>query len=137
MQALIPYWMRSQGEVYTWRSAVPVMCFNFVHMHHIDRVIRQYGGEQPIPRSPVDVTRHRRTPKVLVTVHDGDLHGTQQYYEWYVRVARSGRFLSRAWDLSDARWNLAPPDIPPTAMQLRNELVMPDDALAPRRRGGQ
>ncbi|MED6164175.1 hypothetical protein PIB30_087141 [Stylosanthes scabra] len=57
-QALIPDWMRSQPEVYTWRSAVPVVCFNFVHMHRIDRVIRQYGGEQPVPRLPVDVTRH-------------------------------------------------------------------------------
>ncbi|MED6194372.1 hypothetical protein PIB30_027882 [Stylosanthes scabra] len=57
MQALIPDWMRSRGEIYTWRSAVPVMCFNFVHMHYIDRVIRQYGGEQPIPRASVDVTR--------------------------------------------------------------------------------
>ncbi|MED6167637.1 hypothetical protein PIB30_004861 [Stylosanthes scabra] len=96
MHALIPDWMRSQPEVYTWRSAVPVVCFNYVHMHHIDRVIRQYGGEQPIPRLPVDVTRHmssigrgdnvwwptrlhtwydgwrrRRAPKVLVTVHHG------------------------------------------------------------------
>ncbi|MED6166932.1 hypothetical protein PIB30_114241, partial [Stylosanthes scabra] len=50
MQALIPDWMRAQPEVHTWRSAVPVVCFNFVHMHHIDRVIRQYGGEQPVPR---------------------------------------------------------------------------------------
>ncbi|MED6199067.1 hypothetical protein PIB30_072460 [Stylosanthes scabra] len=101
MRALIPDWMRSQGEVYTWRSAVPVVCFNYVHMHHVDRVIRQYGGEQPIPRSPVDMTRfmfatgrgddvwwlerlqewydgwrHQRTPEVMVTVHDGDLRGT-------------------------------------------------------------
>ncbi|MED6215160.1 hypothetical protein PIB30_110659 [Stylosanthes scabra] len=58
MQALIPDWMRAQPEVHTWRSAVPVVCFNFVHMHHIDRVIRQYGGEQPVPRLPVDVTRY-------------------------------------------------------------------------------
>ncbi|MED6175152.1 hypothetical protein PIB30_075668, partial [Stylosanthes scabra] len=56
MQALIPDWMRAQPKVHTWRSAVPVVCFNFVHMHHIDRVIRQYGGEQPVPRLPVDVT---------------------------------------------------------------------------------
>ncbi|MED6227498.1 hypothetical protein PIB30_114139, partial [Stylosanthes scabra] len=96
MQALIPDWMRAQPEVHTWRSAVPVVCFNFVHMHHIDRVIRQYGGEQPVPRLPVDVTRYmsstgggddvwwpqrlstwyegwqrRRSPEVLVTVHGG------------------------------------------------------------------
>ncbi|MED6177838.1 hypothetical protein PIB30_101773 [Stylosanthes scabra] len=42
-----------------------------------------------------------RTPEVMVTVHDGDLRGTQQYYEWFARVARHGRFLSRAGDLAD------------------------------------
>ncbi|MED6195636.1 hypothetical protein PIB30_039789 [Stylosanthes scabra] len=101
MQALIPDWMRAHPEVYTWRSALPVVCFNFVHMHHIDRVIRQYGGEQPVPRLPVDVTRYmsstgrgddvwwpqrlstwyegwqrRRSPEVLVTVHFGGSTGT-------------------------------------------------------------
>ncbi|MED6160866.1 hypothetical protein PIB30_055279 [Stylosanthes scabra] len=149
MQALIPDWMWSQGEVYTWRSAVPVVCFNFVHMQHVDRVIRQYGGEQLIPRSPIDVTRfmfvigrgddvwwpeklqewyngwrRRRTPEVMVTVHDGDLRGAQQYYEW---------FLSRAEDLADPRWNLAPPNIPPVVVHPRDKLVMPDDALVSRR----
>ncbi|MED6209223.1 hypothetical protein PIB30_052650 [Stylosanthes scabra] len=122
MQALIPDWMRAHPEVYTWRSAVPVVCFNFVHMHHIDRVIKQYGGEQPVPRLPVDVTKYMsstghgddvwwpqrlstwRSPEVLVTVHfGGDPRGTQQYYEWFARVARRGRFLSRAVDLADPR----------------------------------
>ncbi|MED6117930.1 hypothetical protein PIB30_114604 [Stylosanthes scabra] len=108
MQALIPDWMRAQSEVHTWRSAVPVVCFNFVHMHHIDRVIRQYGDEQPVPRLPVDVTRYMAStgrgddvwwpqrlstwyegwPEVLVTVHGGgDPRGHQQYYEWFARVA--------------------------------------------------
>ncbi|MED6164379.1 hypothetical protein PIB30_089406 [Stylosanthes scabra] len=73
---------------------------------------------------------------MIVTVHDGDLRGTQQYYEWFAHVARHGRFLSKAWDLADPRWNLAPPDIPPAAVHPRDELVMPDDAPAPRRRGG-
>ncbi|MED6120555.1 hypothetical protein PIB30_021876 [Stylosanthes scabra] len=116
MQALIPEWMRSHREIYTWRSAVPVVCFNFVHMHHVDRVLRQYGGEQPVPRAPVDVTRlmsstgrgddvwwperlatwyegwrGRGSPQVLVTVHEGDLRGTQRYYEWFVAAARHGR----------------------------------------------
>ncbi|MED6188632.1 hypothetical protein PIB30_087738, partial [Stylosanthes scabra] len=72
----------------------------------------------------------------MVTVHDGDLHGTQQYYEWFARVARQRRFLSKAGDLANPRWNLAPPDIPPAAVHQRDELVMSDDALAPRRRGG-
>ncbi|MED6128186.1 hypothetical protein PIB30_095165, partial [Stylosanthes scabra] len=163
IRALIPDWMRAHPEVYTWRSAVPVVCFNFVHMHHIDRVIRQYGGEQPIPRLPVDVTRYmsstgrgddvwwpqrlstwyegwqrRRSPEVLVTVHfGGDPHGTQQYYEWFARVARRGRFLSRAVDLADPRWTLGPAGIPVAAVHPRDDLVMPDDAPAPRRRQPQ
>ncbi|MED6222410.1 hypothetical protein PIB30_064180 [Stylosanthes scabra] len=152
--------MRSHREIYTWRSAVPVVCFNFVHMHHVDRVLRQYDGEQPVPRAPVDVTRFmsstgrgddvwwperlatwyegwrgRGSPQVLVTVHEGDLRGTQRYYEWFAATARHGRFLSRAVDLADPRWNMAPPGIPPGVVYPRDELVMPEDAPAPRRRG--
>ncbi|MED6162040.1 hypothetical protein PIB30_066579 [Stylosanthes scabra] len=117
--------------------------------------------EQPVPRSPVDVTRfmfvtdrgddvwwlerlqewydgwrRRRTPKVMVTVHGGDLCGSQQYYKWFARVARHGRFLSRAGDLADPRWNLALLDISSAAVHPRDELVMPNNAPAPRRRGG-
>ncbi|MED6185149.1 hypothetical protein PIB30_054229 [Stylosanthes scabra] len=141
MQDLIPDWMRSQGEAYTWRSVMPVVCFNFVHMHHVDRVIRQYGRGDDVwwperLQESYDGWRRRRTPEVMVTVHDGDLRGTRQYYEWFVRVARQGRFLSRAGDLADPRWNLAPPDISPAAVHLRDELVMPDDVPTPRRRGG-
>ncbi|MED6199643.1 hypothetical protein PIB30_077826 [Stylosanthes scabra] len=132
-------------------------------MHHIDRVIRQYGGEQPVPRLPIDVTRHisstgcgddvwwpdrlstwydgwrrRRSPEVLLTVHfEGDPRGTQQYYEWYARVARRGRFLSRTADLVDPRWTLAPAGIPAAAVHPRDDLVMPDDALTPRWRQAQ
>ncbi|MED6158948.1 hypothetical protein PIB30_037757 [Stylosanthes scabra] len=145
---------------YTWRSVVPVVCFNFVGMHHIDRVIRQYGGEQPIPRHPVDVTRfmnttargddvwwptrlqtwydgwrRRRSPEVMVTVHAyGDPRGTRQYYDWYVGVAAGIRFLAGTADLNDPHWNMAPPDLPAEPVHARDELTMPDDAPAPRRR---
>ncbi|MED6190011.1 hypothetical protein PIB30_101586, partial [Stylosanthes scabra] len=44
-----------------------------------------------------------------------------------------GRFLSRAVDLADPRWTLAPPGIPPAVVHPRDDLVMPDDAPAPRR----
>ncbi|MED6152201.1 hypothetical protein PIB30_089587, partial [Stylosanthes scabra] len=127
MQALIPDWMRAHPEVYTWRSAVPVVCLNFVHMHHIDRVIRQYGGEQPVPRLPVDVTRYMSSTG----------RGDDQYYKWFARVARRGRFLSRAADLADPRWTLGPAGIPVAAVHPRDDLVMPDDAPAPRRRQPQ
>ncbi|MED6202965.1 hypothetical protein PIB30_110848, partial [Stylosanthes scabra] len=79
--------------------------------------------------------RGRGSPQVLVTVHEGDLRGTQRYYDWFAAAARHGRFLSRAADLADPRWNMAPPGIPADAIYPRDELVMPEDAPAPRRRG--
>ncbi|MED6195852.1 hypothetical protein PIB30_041800 [Stylosanthes scabra] len=63
MQALIPDWMRSQAR--QKRQCMP------------DRLVEWYDG-----------WRRRRTPEVIVTVHDGDFRGTQQYYEW--RLNRSG-----------------------------------------------
>ncbi|MED6176822.1 hypothetical protein PIB30_091943 [Stylosanthes scabra] len=78
MQALIPEWMRSHREIYTWRSAVPVVCFNFVHMHHVDRVLRQYGGEQPVPRAPVDVMRFMSS-----TGRGDDVWWPERLATWY------------------------------------------------------
>ncbi|MED6197525.1 hypothetical protein PIB30_057261, partial [Stylosanthes scabra] len=43
LQALVLEWLHSRDEIYTWRSAVSVMCFNYVHMH-VDRGVRMYGG---------------------------------------------------------------------------------------------
>ncbi|MED6209247.1 hypothetical protein PIB30_052882 [Stylosanthes scabra] len=134
LQALIPDWMRSQVEIYTWRSAVLVVSFNFMHMHHIDRGIRQYGGEQPIPRSPVDVTSYMSN-----TGRGEDVWWPDRLSTWYTGGGiggpqRQGRFLSHAGDLANPQWNLAPPDIPHAAMHSRDDLVMPDDAPAPRKR---
>ncbi|MED6154747.1 hypothetical protein PIB30_115714, partial [Stylosanthes scabra] len=57
--------------------------------------------------------QRRWSPEVLVTVHGGgDPRGHQQYYEWFARVARRGRFRSRAADLADPRWTLGPAGIP-------------------------
>ncbi|MED6160869.1 hypothetical protein PIB30_055282 [Stylosanthes scabra] len=89
-------------------------------------------------RSQPKVYTWRRSPEVLVTVHfGGDPRGTQQYYEWYACVARRGRFLSRAVHLADPRWTLAPASIPAAVVHSRDDLVMPDDAPAPRRRQAQ
>ncbi|MED6213070.1 hypothetical protein PIB30_089712 [Stylosanthes scabra] len=82
LQAIVPEWIRSHAEIYTWRSAVLVVCFNYVHMHHIDRVLR-------------------------------------------------GGFLSLSSRLDDPRWMFAPPDLP---THPRDELSMPEDAPARRRR---
>ncbi|MED6142481.1 hypothetical protein PIB30_114128, partial [Stylosanthes scabra] len=61
----------------------------------------------------------------------------QEYYEWFARVARRGRFLSRAADLADPRWTLGPAGIPIAAAHPRDDLAMPGDAPAPRRRQPQ
>ncbi|MED6211460.1 hypothetical protein PIB30_073852 [Stylosanthes scabra] len=162
LQAIVPEWIRSHAEIYTWRSAVDIVCFNYVHMHHIDRVLRQYGREQPVPRDSVDVTRFmtstdrgdnrwwpdtliswydgwraRGTREVLVTIHEcRDFRGTQEYFTWYVAACR-GRFLSRGTRLDDPRWMIVPLDLPVSTIHPRDELTMPEDALARRRRGEQ
>ncbi|QHO02618.1 uncharacterized protein DS421_13g425310 [Arachis hypogaea] len=38
----------------TCMSVVPFVCFNIVQFHHVDRVKRQFNGEQPVPGAPVE-----------------------------------------------------------------------------------
>ncbi|KAH1253721.1 Serine/threonine-protein phosphatase 7 long form [Glycine max] len=35
-----------------WFTVVPLICFHVVEWHHPDRVLRQFGMQQPIPESP-------------------------------------------------------------------------------------
>ncbi|XP_052116115.1 serine/threonine-protein phosphatase 7 long form homolog [Arachis duranensis] len=53
LQALCPDWLRSGHEIHTWRAVVPLVCFNFVEFHHVDRVKRQLGSDQQIPEDPL------------------------------------------------------------------------------------
>ncbi|MED6199573.1 hypothetical protein PIB30_077188 [Stylosanthes scabra] len=141
LQTIVPDWIRSHLEIYTWRSAVPVVCFNMVHMHHVDRVLRQYGGEQPVPRAPVDLTRlmtstgrgeDRWWPDTLRSWYDGWRgRGSQQ------AAVGVGRFLSQGRRLDDPRWMFAPPDLPFTTTHPRDDLAMPEEAPARRRRPPQ
>ncbi|RYR18770.1 hypothetical protein Ahy_B03g063381 [Arachis hypogaea] len=39
----------------TCMSVVPFVCFNIVQFHHVDRVKRQFNGEQPVPGAPVNL----------------------------------------------------------------------------------
>ncbi|MED6197947.1 hypothetical protein PIB30_061608 [Stylosanthes scabra] len=131
-----------------------------VHMHHVDRVLRQYGGEQPVPRAPVDLTRlmtatgrgenrwwpgtlrtwydgwrGRGSPRVLVSIHAcRDFRGTQEYFTWYVAAVGAGWFLSQGRRRDDPRWMFAPPDLPFTTTHLRDDLAMPEEVPARRRR---
>ncbi|RYQ88809.1 protein MAINTENANCE OF MERISTEMS-like [Arachis ipaensis] len=45
LQALCPPWFREEEEWGTWLSAVPLLCFNIVRFHHVDRVKQQFIGE--------------------------------------------------------------------------------------------
>ncbi|RYQ96244.1 hypothetical protein Ahy_B08g091926 [Arachis hypogaea] len=48
LQALCPPWFREEEEWGTWLSAVSLVCFNIIHFHHVDRVKRQFNGEQQV-----------------------------------------------------------------------------------------
>ncbi|MED6181667.1 hypothetical protein PIB30_021453 [Stylosanthes scabra] len=131
-----------------------------VHLHHVDCVLRQYGGEQPIPRAPVDLTRlmtstgrgeDRWWPRTLRSWYDGwrgrgsrevlvsihacrDFRRTQEYFTWYVAAVGVGRFLSQGRRLDDPHCMFAPPDLPVTTTHPWDELAMPEEAPARRKR---
>ncbi|MED6189348.1 hypothetical protein PIB30_095111, partial [Stylosanthes scabra] len=63
-----------------------------------------------------------------------DFRGTQEYFTWYVAAVGVGRFLSQGRRLDDPRWMFAPPDLPFTTTHPRDDLAMPEEAPARRRR---
>ncbi|MED6194252.1 hypothetical protein PIB30_026764 [Stylosanthes scabra] len=100
--AMRPAWMLTDEEQRTWRAVVPIVCFMYVRMHHVDRVKRQLGGEQQVPEDPVNL--------------DGLL-----------AEACRVRFLSPADALDDPRLDALPDDVPATASQPRDILSLPRD----------
>ncbi|MED6190527.1 hypothetical protein PIB30_106771 [Stylosanthes scabra] len=92
-----------------------------VHMHHVDRVLRQYGGEQPVPRAPLDLTR------LMTSTGRGE-------DRWWPGTLRSwydgwrGRGSQQGCRLDDPRWMFAPPDLPFTTTHPRDDLAMPEEA---------
>ncbi|MED6140031.1 hypothetical protein PIB30_089358 [Stylosanthes scabra] len=104
-----------------------VVCFNMVHMHHADRVLRQYGGEQPVPRALVDLTR------LMTSTGRGEdrwwLGTLRSWYDgWRGRGSQQGRRLD------DPRWMFAPPDLPVTTTHPRDDLAMLEEAPTHHRR---
>ncbi|RYQ92572.1 hypothetical protein Ahy_B09g098797 [Arachis hypogaea] len=150
MQALCPPWFCEEEEWGTWLSVVPLLCFNIVRFHHVDRVKRQFNGEQQVPGIPVNLDRYLTTtgrgedvwwslklkewydrwhqrfdPGHRITVHHTfDTRPTLEYYDWW-RGACRVRHLSGQEVLEDPRLAKLPPDVQPTASQSKDNLAYP------------
>ncbi|MED6134263.1 hypothetical protein PIB30_035432 [Stylosanthes scabra] len=124
----------------------------YVRFHHVDRVKRQFGSEQPIPLDPVNLDGFIRASArgedkwwpaeldywarehqiQIVHTHYPDWP-TKEYADWWV-VACHRQFLSPDRLLQDPRGAQLPDDVPPAATQARDPIVLPCDAPARRRR---
>ncbi|KAF7843762.1 serine/threonine-protein phosphatase 7 long form-like protein [Senna tora] len=49
----IPYFCIDNRDI--WRANVPLICFHIVEWQCSDRVLRQFGMDQPIPENPVEI----------------------------------------------------------------------------------
>ncbi|MED6189742.1 hypothetical protein PIB30_098933 [Stylosanthes scabra] len=108
---LSPEWIRSGPEIRTWQLVVSIVCFNLVHMHHVDRVMRQL---KQINRY-LGSSEHQRIP---------DDHRS--------------RFLSQDELLKDPRVQALSADIRPKPSLPRPDISLPPDASVRRcHRGGR
>ncbi|RYR61124.1 hypothetical protein Ahy_A04g018251 [Arachis hypogaea] len=92
MQSLCLHWFREEEEWGTWLSAGPLVCFNIVQFHHIDRVKRYLtttgrGENVWWPdrlQQWYDGWRQRFDPSRRITVHHTfDTRPTREYYDWW------------------------------------------------------
>ncbi|MED6163302.1 hypothetical protein PIB30_078501 [Stylosanthes scabra] len=91
--ALRPAWMLTVEERRTWRAVVPIVCFMYVRMHHVDRVKRQLGGEQQIPEDPVNLDEF-----LSASARGEDQWWLTKHAEWYDdwRGRLESRMISRS-----------------------------------------
>ncbi|MED6189378.1 hypothetical protein PIB30_095496 [Stylosanthes scabra] len=76
--ALRPVWVLTQEEQRTWLAVVPIVCFMYVRMHHVDRLKRQLGGEQQISEDPVNLDGF-----LAVSARGEDQHWPTRHRQWY------------------------------------------------------
>ncbi|QHO02430.1 Serine/threonine protein phosphatase 7 long form isogeny [Arachis hypogaea] len=121
LQDICPLCLKEEAEWGTWISVVPLVFFNIVEFHHLDRVKRQFNGEQLVSGDPVNVDKFldyngpRRRRLVTYKLHEwydrwrvrfGERHcisiqpcfdyrPTQEYWNWY-RLACRVRHLSES-----------------------------------------
>ena len=112
VQQLIPDYCLRTAEI--WLASVPLLCFNIIEWHHPDRVLRQFGRQQPIPVNPVHLgnfhtmqLQGRTTTNWIDKYSDfiqawnnwsqaivnapvavDEFHRTSQYMQWYWRHTR-------------------------------------------------
>ncbi|MED6172447.1 hypothetical protein PIB30_050208 [Stylosanthes scabra] len=125
-----------------------------------DRVKRQFGGEQPVPKAPLNLDgflnatargndkwwpdelaywygfwRNRMSRyhqiQIMPTQHPG--WPSREYTDWWA-VACHQQFLTQDYLLQDPRGFQLPGDVPPAASKARDPIVLPRDAPARRRR---
>ncbi|QHO28689.1 uncharacterized protein DS421_7g218880 [Arachis hypogaea] len=149
LQALCPHWLCEEKEQGTWLLAVSIVCFNIVRFHQVDRVKRQFNGEQPVPGIPVNLDRYLTTtghgedvwwperlqqwydgwrqrfePGPRITVHHTfDTRPTGKYYDWWRGTCRV-RHLSGQEVLEELRLVEFPPKVQLTTSQPRDDLTL-------------
>ena len=117
-----------------WPSVTALICFTTIEFQQSDRVIRQFGGQQPIPIEPLNLDRvhgkdargadywwpdqyrayhdfwDARTGQVVQFQASSDDRPSAEYMRWYSNVAR--RFLCSDRVLRDPRRAEMPQDVP-------------------------
>ncbi|KAL4390483.1 hypothetical protein AHAS_Ahas03G0149600 [Arachis hypogaea] len=78
LQDICLLWPKKEAELGTWMSIVPLVSFNIVELYHADRVKRQFNGEQPLPKDPVNVDNFLTT-----TGRGEDFWWPTKFREWY------------------------------------------------------
>ncbi|XP_028769955.1 serine/threonine-protein phosphatase 7 long form homolog [Neltuma alba] len=117
VRQLIPEYCLATPEI--WLASVPLICFHIIEWHHPDRVLRQFGRQQPIPVMPVHLGNYHtiqlrgristnwteeysnfieawnRWPHAVVDapLALGELDRTSEYMQWYWRHTR--RWIQR------------------------------------------
>ncbi|XP_021715080.1 serine/threonine-protein phosphatase 7 long form homolog [Chenopodium quinoa] len=74
-----------RSDMHIWRSRAPLICFDVVEFHLPDRVLRQFGLDQPIPQDvDTDVALHRKDRRGQ---RNWEIQHSDHVHEWSRREA--------------------------------------------------
>ncbi|KAF7815931.1 serine/threonine-protein phosphatase 7 long form-like protein [Senna tora] len=87
---------------HVWQAHVPLVCFHIIEWHQPDRVLRQFGMDQPIPNMPVDMDwEHTQTLQGKIETNWAVEH--QPYIElWNQRHSRTTAF-GKIYEMASCR----------------------------------